>query len=243
MKTLAALLIVMVAVTAPAKTTKRVPPDVALEQKPDRDLNVPRSQLNLQHYAVPEEIVTVHNIELSASNWSPNNFGWTAAQVANAGNFQNTSAQITLNYWQTAWNMGHMTLSPKFGLSFAQLAREGTLEVLGHENRVKQTMNLYTLRVGAELAPVKDLLGLLQPFLDASLLPYWQQVQHSEYGLAENRTGLALEAVAGVAWRSPKIADIVGARNIGFELGLEGTQGLGANFAGIGVFAGSRLEL
>lgn len=244
MKVIALILITVFAFSAhgATKKKKRVPPDVALEQKPDQEIQVPQSQVKLDKYEDIQEDKTTQNFELNASTWSPKDLG-LEGNVDETGTFKSSGAQISLNYWSFGWDVGSLKIQPKFGLSFAQLARNGTINIVGHESKVSQEMNLYSLRLGGEVTPKLTFLGHFQPYFDLALLPEWEQVMQSEYSDATERTGLALEEVAGLAYMSSSAGSFIGAQSLGLEVGVNVTEGLGANLSGVGIFAGTRVEL
>jgi hypothetical protein len=222
--------------------TKRLPTNLTPDQQEPIDVVVPHNQFELQEYAVPVTNKTTKKFEVQASSWTPSDMTGNG-YVDQAGGFQSDGAQVSLNFWDGGWDVSNSTISPKLGISFDQLKRTGRFPVLGAEQTLTQLMNLYSARIGAELAPQADLWGHLQPYFSLSILPTWAQTVGSTYSDGENHIYIAAEEVAGLAWRSPSLASFIGVRNLGIEIGVQGTQGLGSHLSGFGVLAGTRLEL
>jgi len=152
---------------------------------------------------------------------------------------------LTFNRWvndgMTAYGLNAVA---KFGLSFSQLQRSGTLP-MGGGTRATQIVNLFSVRAGTEVKAQKVFWGWLSPFVNLSLLPSWAVFASSELSDGSSTGLLAVEEVAGFTVQSPVLGKALGFNNIGLEIGVQALQGLTgpSGLNGVGVIAGSRVEL
>jgi hypothetical protein len=211
-------------------------------------LPVPQPEIDLKTDQVQINAKKNIGFEVNASSWTPTSFN-TPTDLASVSNYQSTSLpQISINMWNgdNAWTFNWLDVTPKFGVSYDQLQRTGSFGNSGTTLGVSQNVNLYSARAGVELTSSRgDFFGHLRPFVDLSLLPTWALATTSEVSYAEYSQGfLNFEEVAGLSWGIPRLANMLGAEGLSFEIGIEGTQGIGGSpLAGFGILAGTRIEL
>ena len=211
-------------------------------------LPVPQPEIDLKTDQVNINAKKNIGFEVNASSWVPSSFQ-TDSNLSSVSGFQSTSVpQISINMWNgdNAWTFNWLNVTPKFGLTYDQLQRSGSLGISTTNLTVTQNLNLYSARAGVELTSSRgDFFGHLRPFLDVSLLPSWALATTSQVdNQGFSRGYLNVEEVAGLAWGFPRLANMLGAEGLAFELGIEGTQGVaGSPLSGYGILAGTRIEL
>jgi hypothetical protein len=211
-------------------------------------LPVPQPEIDLKTDQVDINAKKNIGFEVNVSSWVPSSFQ-TSADINGASNFQATGVpQISINLWNgdSTWTFNWLNVTPKFGLSYDQLQRSASFSSANSNLTVTQNANLYSARAGVELTSSRgDFFGHLRPFLDLSLLPTWALATNSEVDEdGFSRGYLNFEEVAGLSWGFPRLANMLGAEGLAFEVGLEGTQGVsGSPLSGFGILAGTRIEL
>jgi len=204
---------------------------------------VPTPEIDFNRYQVPPSIRSQYHLEVNLSSWSPNNFSDNSF-IAASSYKSSGMPKLDANIWSGAWNYKSVTIAPKFGLSYVQLERNGSLGLYNQNLNVTEVMNLYSVRFGAELTPQSDFFGFVQPFMSVSLLPTWAQSPQNALNEGSSSGYVNLEEIAGVNFHIRQLGAFLGVANAGLEIGLEGTQGIGGSpLSGIGLLAGTRIEL
>jgi hypothetical protein len=229
------------AVGTRAKSSTKAPP---LPQ--EETIVIPQSILEFSRVADASVVTRNKNFEFAASTWAPQGLSSSSYNPSMTGTYQRgTVPMVTFNRWMSdGVTVYGFNASSKFGLSFNQLHRSGTVPV-GGGTKATQMMNLFSTRVGVEIKPEADFWGWLSPFVSLSVLPSWAVFASSELSDGSSTGLLAMEEVAGFALQSPAFGKALGLNNIGLEIGVLAIQGLSgpSGLNGMGVMAGTRIEL
>ncbi len=206
---------------------------------------VPQTQFILSSAKPPAEPITGQAWEVSASTWTPQNLQ-EPSLVSNTTQFTSGSApQMSLNYISTKFqDVTQVKLAPKFGLSFMQVERDGNINLVDQQIPVHQTMNLYSLRVGLEVATASHLRGIFEPFFDASIIPTYAQASSSSFSAGINHLDTAAEGQLGCVVHLPTVAHWLTTEDFGLQAGVISTLGLfGTSYSGYGFSGGLRVAL
>ena len=211
---------------------------------PDIAVEIPKSPLNLKQFVMPDVPVHPRFIEVSASSWSPREFN-APSFVAHTTPYRSTSTpRLSLNTWTETSETGSSGVFGKFGVTIDELTREGHFSTSDRLISGTQTMNLISLRFGAEVAMQTETLGRVRPFADLAFVPTYAQAPSSMLSDGTSRGYAVLEGALGLEWRPRPLSNLLGTKNIGFAVGLEATQGVfGSPLTGTGIFAGTRVSL
>lgn len=206
-------------------------------------INVPRSNMTIREERVLEKPIP-GIIEFSTENWAPSNFSEDSRLPGTLNFSQGSMPQLSLNRLVQfkKWSDQGLTLSSKFGGSYAQLQRTGQSSNSDFGGgQVNQTLNVWTLRAGLELSAA-TMFSALKVTTGVSLAPRFAQATSSEFndGISDVRN--AWEANLGLTYDLPGVAQTFGFQNLSLELGAESTRGLGADLSATGLYAGLRIQ-
>jgi hypothetical protein len=253
LKTLIATLTLLVSFNAvdtlAATATKKNKPASPM-QATAIDLIVPRTEFDVRKTKEQVQAPSALRFETAISSWSPSGFH-ESANVNQTSDYRTTgfAPQVSLNVWRSdGWLWRSVSITPKYGFSFSQLARTGTYSNGSASFNVSQTMNLGSLRAGVELGSSQlnttVTFGSIRPFVNASLLPSWGLAPKTEISDGSSRLYFLTEEVLGISAQVNRLADSFDVAQFAFQLGLQATQGIdGSGLNGTGLIAGARVEL
>jgi hypothetical protein len=205
---------------------------------------LPQSQLDLRD--AYQEPLPPRVFEIDASSWVPTQFS-DESYLANTSDYKDSSfPKVSINSWRSAWHADTFTVTPKYGLSFVQLQRSGYLIYGGTPRQVQQTLNLYSLRLGAEVTPTSffGFEDTVRPYLGLAYLPTIGMSSETAFNNGTNKLYHAFELSGGVVWNIPYFASLLNANSVALEIGAEATQGvLGSAVSGFGFMAGTRIGI
>ena len=222
---LASLLFAVFLLASPAhaakKKTKTPTPEV------ERNISVPIPATELYLSTKPNEDIgpAIASFEFGVSFWAPGEFTrptygrGTSTFVASGLPF------LSLNRLAPLYLLGEgadgFGFHSRLGLSFARLERSGQL-TSGSSFVTTQTMNLISLRVGAEFLGPRYLGELVQPYVNLALLPTLGLSSQSQLEGSVSRVGLPIETGAGLMLHPGFLKEFLGMRN--------GALGAGAHY-------------
>ena len=214
----------------------------ALDSGPDIYAPVPTSVVDFNRYSIPASSKAPYHVEVTVSNWAPSSYA--NESYVGAGNFSADTPKLSLNLWSASWQWKEVDFTPKYGLSYEQLLRNGLLPIYGQTINSTEVMNLMSVRFGVEVRPHQDLFGQLQPFAALAILPTLAESPTSGVNDGSTKGFVSLEGTLGLNWNIPGLGPMIGAQKVGIEIGIDGTQGiLGSPLTGLGFLAGTRVEL
>lgn len=220
MKTLT-LLIVFLAAVSPSVEAAPKPKDTAIEVDRDISLPVPTTELAISTKPKDDKGPTLASFEFAASAWSPKEFS-RPTYANGASNFDNSLPLLSVNRHSPLYLFNDLSgFHSKLGISFARLERSGQF-TSGSAYVTTQTMNLLSLRFGAEYQGPRYLGDLLQPYAGFSLLPTLALSSQSQMEGSVSRIGLPLEAVGGIMAYPVFLREFAGMTN--------GAIGVGAHY-------------
>jgi len=221
MKAIALLILTLVTLSA---SVEAAPKPQAPENQVDRDISlpVPTTELALSTKIKEDKGPTLASFEFAASAWSPKGFS-RPTYTNGRSNFERKGLPfLSINRHGPLYLFDNLSgFHSKLGLSFTRLERQGQF-TSGSAFVTTQTMNLFSLRIGAEYQGPLYLGDLLQPYAGLSLLPTLALSSQSQMEGSVSRIGLPLEAVGGVMAYPGFLRAFAGMTN--------GAIGLGAHY-------------
>ena len=202
-------------------------------------VEVPQSQI---HFSKEMNTNATNNsMELQFSTWSPLHFS-QPSQIEDTSSFSTSIPEVSLlfstKFAQGSW----YDLSAKYGFAYTRLQRSGNVSYDITQNRVSQNLNMYQGVLGVELASTHSLFKNIHPLVGLSLAPAWSQSVSSSFNNGVSELAWMAKASAGVSVNMKSVASLMGLPEAALEIGVEGTQSLGAtNLSGAGFWAGTRL--
>ncbi len=211
-------------------------------------IQVPKGQLNLTSNNLNSVQQPLFQLEFHSSNWAPQAFREISNLKETTEYTGGRTPSVTINMRTQGWDLEHVKLAPKFGVSYRQIQRTARMPIL--DPSLKQTVevsedaNLFTGRMGLEVSPQLFLYGQLQPSAGISFAPTWVQIASSEMTEGVGRMAMTWEQNVVITWWSTRLAKWTHVQDFGFEMGFENTSRLSEIApAGSGVLVGIRLEL
>ena len=216
--------------------------------QPEEEIQVyslPIQQSEIKLVPVAPIPITHHEFEITGSTWAPKNFQ-LASNINDAGNFERAGLPyLSVNYITKSYDVGsNGTLSTKFGLSYMSLTRSGDLGGT-YSHNVSETLNLISLRLGAEYAMKNILPWSLEPAFGLYVLPTWLAASETELDGGVNAYGFPIEASADLLYRSSDMSKLIGSSDLVLGFGLHDIYGnvQRTDMSGLGVQGIIRLSM
>jgi hypothetical protein len=207
-------------------------------------ISVPRSELILPPMA--SIVVVPAEVELSASNWAPDDFTKSSYEAGASRFIANGLPLLSVNRVHQMVQLGNgFSLASKLGFSYLGMQRTIPLVIGGnHINDSTQQLNLFMGRMGLEVAWKNFLPWGVEPVLGASVLPSWASASATAVENSFSGFGAPLELTVGLMWRTGSGFGLFDGK-LSLALGATGIYGsiAGSNVAGRGVAAALRISL
>lgn len=189
--------------------------------------------------------ITHHEFEITASSWTPKNFHLPSI-VSDPSDFSRAGLPLlSINYITKSYDVGSSgTLSTKLGLSYMSLNRTGEIGGL-YSHTGTETLNLFSVRLGAEYS-IKDALPWsLEPAFGLYLLPTWLAASRTELDNGLSSYGFPFEVSADLLYRSSHLSKLVGSSDLVLGVGVHDIYGSvsDSDMSGLGVQGIVRLSM
>lgn len=211
------------------------------------DLNfaVPQSNLPLEQNFQVERPHRSVDVEMGYSNWVPANLN-SPSRLDQTSEFRTSLPDYFLNASLSPWALGnYVNMAPKFGVSFMQLRRSGSLNFTDSNVTTQDSVDMYSMLAALEFSPQQKFWhDTTTAYLDVGLLPTYLQSATSDFndGYAEGE--FATQVSAALAWNIAPLARFLNARSFSLEAGYQHVQSIGnISFSGSGFLLGARLGL
>jgi len=211
------------------------------ENRDSYQVAIPRSRIEMPSLAPEAPSAGPASLELGASSWAPGSFT-LPGRIQDATRFSRANApSLYINYLMPTLAMNGLSL--KGGFNWLPLSRSGKVGDLDSQVTETQTLELVSVRIGAEYAPPALELSALQPYFGAALLPSLGLAGRSAFDEGSAYFGLPLEYSAGVQYSLSRMG--VSWNQARLDLGMSGTFGTihHSSVAGIGIKGGIRVGL
>ena len=190
-----------------AKKPKKVVPPV--EEQTIYNLPISQSEIKIVEVAPVEK--TAHEFELTASTWAPKNFS-LPSYLSDSGDFGREGIPlVSVNYITKSFDVGNSgDISSKFGLSYMSLDRTAPFG----GSSAHETLNLFSVRVGAEYTARNLLPFNLEPAVGLFILPTWMAASRTELDNGVSAYGFPIEGSVDLLYHSPQLSKLIGSSDL-----------------------------
>jgi hypothetical protein len=205
------------------------------------DVAIPRSRIETAQVEpmsaphVPEEL------DFGMSSWAPKSFA-LPARISSATTFERAGLpSIYVNYLMAPFTVDG--LFAKMGLNWMALNRSGTVGDESSMVRQDQTVQLMSVRLGAEYSPDRMQFYGAHPYVGAALLPTFGMTGRTAFDEGSVYFGVPVEWSLGSKFELTRMG--ISWNHAYFDLGVSGTAGTvdHSTVAGMGVKGGLRVTL
>ncbi len=222
---------------AAKKAKKRTP---AVEEQNIYNLPISQSEIKIIEVGPVEK--KPHEYEFTASNWTPKNFN-LPSYLSDSSDFGREGIPlVSVNYITKSFDVGSSgDISSKFGLSYMSLERSAPFS----GSSAHETLNLFSVRIGAEYTARKLMPFNLEPAVGLFILPTWIAASRTELDNGVSAYGFPIEGSLDLLYHSPQLSKLVGSSDLILGLGIDDVYGSvsGANLNGLGVQGILRLRM
>jgi hypothetical protein len=202
---------------------------------------IPKSRIDMPKPPEPESPRIPDRLDFGASSWAPSGFS-LSSQLSNTTNFSRSGApSFYVNYLRPMSNLEGLFL--KGGINWLSLSRTGKVGSNYAPTSEDQSLELFSLRIGAEYEPSILQIKGVQPYAGLALLPSLGVTGRTAFDDGSSYFGVPFEYSAGAQFELSSFG--MGWNTAQLDLGLIGTAGTvdHSSVAGIGVKGGIRLAL
>ena len=222
---------------AAKKSKKLVPP---VEDQTIYNLPISQSEIKIIEVAPIEK--KAHEFEFTASSWVPKNFN-LPSYLSDSSDFGREGIPlVSVNYITKSFDVGKGgDVSSKFGLSYMSLDRTAPFS----GSNAHETLNLFSIRIGAEYTARNLLPFNLEPALGLFILPTWIAASRTELDNGVSAYGFPVEGSIDLLYHSPQLSKLVGSSDLILGLGVHEVYGSlsGSDLSGLGVQGILRLRM
>lgn len=190
---------------------------------------------------LPTEASDQLTVEVGLSSWVPSNFS-LPSNIATTSSFGR--GDLPLIYLRTTSQLSILPgLKSDLGVNFVQLDRTGIVDNSQNGAPTTQTVDMISIRIGVEYAPIGMGNSKVQPYATLALLPSYLAASRSAFTTGTGYFGVPAEAGLGGRIKMKKLGIPWNAAD--FTLGVSATDGVidGSNMTGFALNAGVRIVL
>ncbi len=226
-----------------AKKTKKVLPPKEEQQI----FNLPLSQSEIQIIKVVPIERNPRSFELSASSWAPKNFA-LSSYLSDTSDFNRAGLPlVSANYISKYADLGSQgELSTKVGISYLSLDRTAGYGISASSPQIAhESLNLFSLRLGAEYIAHHALPFHLEPAIGLYILPTWMVASRTELDNGVSAYGFPVEANLDLLYDSQSLSKMIGSADLILGIGIQEVYGSvsGSDMSGFGLQGIFRLRM